>query len=149
MDRFHEENQYFGCLRDGLLLGSIAYRDRRPFSLDQKLPDLDAMIPQGRRWCEVRLLAVAPDARHTHVSALLLSCLVHHALAHGRDAGLLSGTTLQLPFYRHLGCQPFGPLVGREGALFQPMWILLETFMKRVGKVLKIPDASRAPIRTP
>ena len=37
VDRFHHENTYFICVRDGQLIGMVAARDRRPFSLDQKL----------------------------------------------------------------------------------------------------------------
>ena len=136
VDRFHSENCYLGCFRDGRLVGSVAYRDRRPFSLDLKLTGLDTMVPMGRRWCEIRLLAVEHEFRRSNVIVSLLSTLVQHALSCGRDAGLISGTTRQLPLYQHLGFQAFGPLVGKEEALFQPMFVLLEAFQTVVGRTL-------------
>ena len=36
IDRFHEQNTYFICLKGSELIGMVALRDRRPFSLDQK-----------------------------------------------------------------------------------------------------------------
>jgi hypothetical protein len=32
--------------------------------------------------------------------------------------------------YRHLGFNPFGPLVGKEGAYYQPMYLTLEASRK-------------------
>jgi N-acyl-L-homoserine lactone synthetase len=51
VDKFHAENTYLIALVDGELAGMLAVRDRRPFSLDQKLPDLDAHLPPGRLIC--------------------------------------------------------------------------------------------------
>ncbi len=42
VDKFHHENTYFICLRGGRLIGMVAARDQRPFSLDQKLESLDS-----------------------------------------------------------------------------------------------------------
>lgn len=41
VDRFHNENTYCICLNAGRLVGMMAIRDKRPFSLDDKIPDLD------------------------------------------------------------------------------------------------------------
>ncbi len=41
----------------------------------------------------------------------------------GFDTGVISGTTRQLRLYEHLGFRAFGPLVGSEGAWYQPMQI--------------------------
>src|SRR5512140_3566592 len=63
VDRFHDENTYVICLRDSQLLGMLALRTRRPFSLDAKIPDLDSHLPPSQRICEVRLLAIEPHHR--------------------------------------------------------------------------------------
>src|ERR1700722_2268906 len=42
VDRFHAENTYIICLSGRQLVGMLALRGKRPFSLDQKLPDLDS-----------------------------------------------------------------------------------------------------------
>ena len=46
----------------------------------------------------------------------------------GCDLALISGTTRQLKLYRHLGFEPFGPLVGTPGAMFQPMYLTRQKF---------------------
>jgi aspartate aminotransferase-like enzyme len=45
--------------------------------------------------------------------------------------GLISGTTRQQRFYRHLGFEPFGPLVGSGDARFQPMYLTVEAAMRQ------------------
>src|SRR5207253_2433371 len=52
IDKFHPENTYLIAVLDGTLVGMLAVRDRRPFSLDQKLADLDRYLPAGRKICE-------------------------------------------------------------------------------------------------
>lgn len=128
VDRFHEQNCYVIALDQRRLVGMVALRGERPFSLDAKLPDLDAHLPPGRRWCEIRLLAVEPAYRGTAVFARLVRELAREGLRRGYDAALISGTTRQLRLYRHFGFQPFGPLTGAGAAQFQPMMLFLETF---------------------
>src|SRR2546426_6909119 len=49
VDKFHAENTYAICLNGEQLAGMVAGRAKRPFSLDQKLPNLDAHLPAGRK----------------------------------------------------------------------------------------------------
>src|SRR5499433_3101070 len=58
VDKFHAENTYLISLSGRKLVGMLAVRGQRPFSLDQKLENLDSYLPPGRRICEIRLLAV-------------------------------------------------------------------------------------------
>jgi len=58
VDKFHAENTYLICLSNQKLVGMLAVRGNRPFSLDQKLPELDSHLPPGRTICEIRLLAI-------------------------------------------------------------------------------------------
>jgi GNAT superfamily N-acetyltransferase len=131
VDRFHEENTYVICLAGTQLAGMVAVRGRRPFSLDQRLPDLDSYLPAGRSICEVRLLAVERGFRKGRVAAALLAYLWRYLLDQGYDLGVISGTTRELKLYRHMGFTPFGPLVGTPGAEFQPMMVTLERFAPR------------------
>src|SRR4030095_14319684 len=55
VDRFHNENTYVIALAGRELVGMIAIRERRPFSLEQKLPELERYLPAGRSICEIRL----------------------------------------------------------------------------------------------
>jgi aspartate aminotransferase-like enzyme/GNAT superfamily N-acetyltransferase len=133
VDKFHAENTYVICLAHEpgaapRLVGMVALRDRRPFSLDQKLPDLDRWLPPGASPCEIRLLAVEPDHRRGAVTLGLFRHVAREALARGNDYAVISGTTRQLNLYEALGFKAFGPLVGKGAALFQPMGLSLADF---------------------
>jgi aspartate aminotransferase-like enzyme len=131
VDKFHAENTYLICLSHQKLAGMLAVRGNRPFSLDQKLPNLDAYLPAGRTVCEIRLLAIEKKfrgARGGQVLQGILALLWQHGVEKGYDLAIISGTTRQQRFYQHLGFVPFGPLVGSGDAQFQPMYVTLETF---------------------
>ncbi|HMP83742.1 MAG TPA: aminotransferase class V-fold PLP-dependent enzyme [Verrucomicrobiota bacterium] len=131
VDKFHEQNTYLICLRDHQLVGMLAARGNRPFSLDQKLPDLDQHLPKGRSICEIRLLAIDRVFRGSkggQVLSGMLALLWQFFVEKNYDIAIISGTTRQLKLYQHLGFVPFGPLVGTGDAKFQPMYLLLETF---------------------
>ncbi len=124
VDRFHDENTYFICRRDHNLVGMICVRDRRPFSLDEKLGSLEEYLPQaeGARVCEVRLLAVRPDMRRTRVLTGLLTMMARYCQEGGYDYVVMSGRVSQQALYRHIGFIPFGPVVGDDDAPYQPMY---------------------------
>jgi aspartate aminotransferase-like enzyme len=131
VDKFHAENTYLICLSNQKLAGMLAVRGQRPFSLDQKLPNLDSYLPPGRAICEIRLLAIEKKFRGTRGGQVLqgiIALLWQHGVEKGYDLAIISGTTRQLKLYQHLGFVPFGPLVGSGEAQFQPMYITLETF---------------------
>ncbi len=58
IDRFNDENTYFICLSGKTLLGMVCARSNRPFSLDEKLGNLDRYLPAEVSVCEIRLLAI-------------------------------------------------------------------------------------------
>ena len=124
VDRFHDENTYFICRREQNLVGMICVRDRRPFSLDEKLGSLEDYLPQaeGARVCEVRLLTVRPDMRRTRVLTGLLTMMARYCQEGGYDYVVMSGRVSQQALYRHIGFIPFGPVVGDDDAPYQPMY---------------------------
>lgn len=131
VDKFHAENTYLICLCDQKIAGMLAARGNRPFSLDQKIPDLDSHLPAGRTICEIRLLAIDKKFRGTRGGQILsgiLALLWQHGVEKGYDLAIISGTMRQLKLYHHLGFAPFGPVVGTGDAQFQPMFVTLETF---------------------
>ena len=75
VDEFHHENTYFICVRGEELMGMVAARDRRPFSLDQKLDHLDKCLPTGKSICEIRLLSIKQEHRRGMVLTGLLITL--------------------------------------------------------------------------
>ena len=128
IDKFHDENTYVVCLAGERVVGMLSVRARRPFSLDAKLQNLDSYLPPRRSPCEFRLLAVEPAHRSGTVFLGLLKAMAEHAFAEGYDLAVISGTVRQLKLYRHLGFLPFGPLVGSDDALYQPMYLTKEAF---------------------
>lgn len=146
VDRFHEENVYVISLKDETVVGMLALRRARPFSLDSKLPNLDDYLPAGRKPCEIRLLAIDHEHRTGPVLPGLLSVLWEFARARDFDCAVISATTRQLKLYGHLGFTPFGPLVGTAEAPFQPMIATLEAFRERAGGVRSLLPAMRGEI---
>jgi len=143
VDKFHAENTYLICLRGRELLGMVAVRDKRPFSLDRKLEDLDSYLPEGRSVCEVRLLSVEKDHRRGRIFGGVLKLLNEYCRGRGYDMAIISGTVRQLRLYKHLGFEAFGPMVGKGDALYQPMLVTLEVFnqkLKALSRMLTDPQ---------
>ncbi len=132
VDKYHAENTYIVCVdeEERELAGMIAFRGKRPFSLDHKLDNLDSYLPPDRSLCEIRLLAVEEKYRYTRISQGLIATLVQHAIDNGHDLAVISGTVRQAKLYKFLGFVPFGPLVGTEEAQYQPMYLTLEAYAK-------------------
>ncbi len=139
VDKFHGENTYAVCLHADRLVGMVTGRATRPFSLDQKLPNLDAHLPAGRKVLEVRLLSVEKEYRNGFVFSRLVGLLAQHFRDQGFDLAIISGTVRQRRLYQHLGFVPFGPVVGTGEAQFQPMYLTLEKFLQ-MAKALSPPS---------
>ncbi|MBW8888792.1 MAG: GNAT family N-acetyltransferase [Fibrobacteres bacterium] len=140
IDKFHGENLYLVCLDGESVVGMVALRDRRPFSLDAKLPDLDAYLPPGARAVEIRLLSVLPERRRGPAFGLLMKALLARCLEMDYDVGLISGRLENAGLYAKFGFRPFGPKVGSDGAWYQPMRIDKATLN---GKLGVLPAAAR------
>src|SRR6476646_4182791 len=137
VDKFHAENTYLISLSGRKLVGMLAVRGNRPFSLDQKLENLDSYLPAGRKICEIRLLAVERKFRGAQVLQGILALLWQHGVEKGYDLAIISGTPRQFRLYQHLGFVPFGPTVGAGEAQFQPMYVTLETFESSAREFLR------------
>lgn len=127
VDRLLTKSTCVICLEGRHLLGMVAVCGERPFSLDAKLPNLDAYIPPGSRPCEIRLLAVREERRGGAVFGGLLRFLIRYCRRAGYDLGLISAAARQMKLYQHLGFQPFGPPLGTDQAPYQGMHITWET----------------------
>ena len=128
VDTFHTENTYAVCMVDDRLVGMIAGRTQRPFSLDRKLDDLESYLPQHHSPIEIRLLAVEPAYRKSKLFARLAQTLAKHFAERGHDLALISGTLRQTRLYKHMGFTPFGPRVGTDEAPYQPMYLDLTAY---------------------
>ncbi len=146
VDRFHDENTYIVALDGETVIGSIAVRGTRPFSLDNKLENLDQYLLAGYRYCEIRLLIVAKEHRAGNVLPGLIAGVWDWAMERGFDAALISATTRQLKLYRHVGFVAFGPLVGTSEAPFQPMYLTYEAFRERARQLSSLFPAARGEV---
>lgn len=134
-DRFEKENICFVCRRGHDVVGMIALRCNRPFSLDEKLPNLDAYLPPHRSPCEIRLLAVDPKLRSGRVLAGLIERVYRFFEMRGHDLALISGTLRQTRLYEHMGFVAFGPVVGTPEAPYQPMYQFAGRFRDRAAEL--------------
>ena len=148
VDKFHEQNTYFICLQGRRLLGMVASRGNRPFSLDQKLHDLDAYLPPERPVCEIRLLSVQRAHRNGRVFQGLLTLLARDCLSRGYRLAVVSGTLREQRFYSRLGFVLFGPVVGSAEARYQPMYRLLDTVEEQWGSLFRR-ESTTPPARRP
>jgi aspartate aminotransferase-like enzyme len=143
VDKFHHENTYAICLDGERVVGMVAVRGNRPFSLDKKLPNLDSHLPPGHRVCEVRLLSVEKEYRTGQVFCGLVGLVLQYCEEIGYTLAIISGTVRQQKLYRHLGFMPFGPLVGSADAQFQPMYLTHELFEENARSLLQLVTTPR------
>lgn len=138
VDRFHAENTYVVCKAGDAVVGMVCVRDRRPFSIDEKIgpfeDHLPPDVPAPDRPCEIRLLAIDPAHRGARVLLGLLTHLLSLGLERGYDFAVMSGRPANMTLYRALGFRPFGPLTGTTEAPFQPMYATAELFVMAQGR---------------
>jgi aspartate aminotransferase-like enzyme len=142
VDRFHHQNTYLIALEGDQLVGMLAVRGQRPFSLDEKLGNIDPYLPPGRRVCEVRLLSVVPTHRNGTVFQGLLKLLLDYGRSQRYNLAVISGTVRQLKLYKHLGFVPFARLVGPPEAQYQPMFLTIEEFEESADTILHSSSAA-------
>jgi ribosomal protein S18 acetylase RimI-like enzyme len=130
IDRFHAGNTYAICLANDRLVGMVCGRCERPFSLDQKLANLDCHLPAHRKAVEIRLLCVTRGYRKTAVFNRLVALLAKHFMERGCDLAVISATVRELKLYRHLGFEAFGDRVGTADASYQPMYLTLDALRR-------------------
>ncbi|MFP3360481.1 aminotransferase, partial [Planococcus sp. SIMBA_143] len=58
----------------------------------------------------------------------MVDLLVSYCLEKHYNMALISGTDRQIKLYKRIGFESFGPMVGTEGAMYQPMYLTKEKF---------------------
>ncbi|MFS0781816.1 aminotransferase class V-fold PLP-dependent enzyme [Bacillus sp. 1P06AnD] len=135
IDRFHSENTYLICIRDKEVIGMIAIRGERPFSLDGKIGPVEKALPvKVNRLCEIRLLSIRKEYRKGRVFLGLIRLLAQYGLKKGYDATVISGTTRELKLYTQMGFLPFADITGNEDASFQPMYLTKQRFEEIISR---------------
>ncbi|MCG7335244.1 aminotransferase class V-fold PLP-dependent enzyme [Sporosarcina sp. ACRSM] len=146
IDKFHDENTYLICKKDDQLIGMIAIRSKRPFSLDGKIGLVEKQLPmQVENPVEIRLLAIEPAYRNGRAFLGLTQALVQYCLKAGYDAALISGTVREQKLYGQLGFRPFAQLTGTADAAFQPMYLTKETFEAGIAGRISKPSVNFLP----
>lgn len=144
VDRFHASNTYCIGLDGQRVVAMLAVRGERPFSLDEKLADLDQWLPPEASLCELRLLAVEKEYRNTAVFADLFRFAATECMRRGFTLGVASGTLRQRRLYDHMGFVPVGPVVGTDAAPYQPMYLSLGAALVLFEKLkFELPSPSR------
>lgn len=139
VDKFHDENTYLICKKDNRVVGMIAIRSNRPFSLDGKIGKVERHLPvEVENPVEIRLLAIEKRYRNGRAFLGLAQALIRYCLKSGYDAALISGTMREQKLYGQLGFLPFAYLTGTEEAAFQPMYLTKKTFDEGIaGRISK------------
>ncbi|MBD7907590.1 aminotransferase class V-fold PLP-dependent enzyme [Sporosarcina gallistercoris] len=139
MDQFHNENKYLLCMKDSKVIGMIAVRSNRPFSLDKKLGPVEEKLSHPPRYpVEIRLLSIEAQYRTGRPFLGMLQALVNWCLKAGYDAAVISGTVRELKLYRQLGFVPFAEPTGTAEASFVPMILTQETYENGIaGRIAK------------
>lgn len=130
IDRFHQENTYIVVYKKSELIGMVAFRDQRPFSMDEKIGKVEQFLPEEicGKICEIRLLAVKKNYRTGRVLWRLTQALNTFAYEKGYTAAVISGTTREEKLYKQMGFQQFAPAVGAKDAQFLPMVLTRDVF---------------------
>jgi aspartate aminotransferase-like enzyme/predicted N-acetyltransferase YhbS len=146
VDPYHDQNTYIICMKENKVIGMIAVRDNRPFSLDRKIGVVEESLPiKAEQLCEIRLLAVKKEYRNGRVFIGLAQFLSEYCLKKGYDTAVISGTVRELKLYRQMGFQPFASLTGTVDASFQPMYLTKMTFEKSLAGRISPPILSFLP----
>lgn len=130
IDRFHTENTYLVVYKETELVGMLAFRDQRPFSIDEKIGAVENYLEEEvcEKLCEIRLLAVRKEYRTGRVFLKLAQALYSFAYEKGYSAAVISGTTREEKMYKQMGFTQFAPAVGAEEAKFLPMVLTRQQF---------------------
>lgn len=129
VDVFNNENIYYIAKINNELVGMIALRDKRPFSLDKKIDDLDLILPKHKAVVEIRLLSVKREYRNSKILLSLLNAVIKTKPENSYDLAVISGILEQRRLYEHIGFENMGSVVG-DDVKFQPMFLTKGRFLE-------------------
>lgn len=136
-DRFHNENTYILVYRNNDIVGMLAFRDQRPFSLDEKIGNVEDYLDSSdcEKLCEIRLLAVKKQFRNGRVFRQLAKAIYTYVYERNYSGAIISGFTKEEKLYKHLGFTPFGSEVGTSQAKFIPMILTRKNCAQMAEKI--------------
>ncbi len=143
VDKLLAQSKCIVAVRGRRVVGMLAICGERPFSLDRKIENLDAQLPEGHgNLCEVRLLAIEPEERRGVILGGLIGRLLRYCEAMGFETGLISAAVRQRRLYLAMGFADFGPPIGTPDAPFQGMYVSWHTLARTMERLADARGAS-------
>lgn len=133
IDRFEAKSRFLLALDGDRLAAMVCWSMERPFSVEPRLADPRVLDALPQPLCEVRLLAIARDYRHTTVFAGLLAKLLEEVRQAGAATLLISGFEERAGMYEKMGFRALGPAVPQGAARFVPMALRLDELPERIA----------------
>ena len=140
IDRFHHENTYVVIYKEQHLIGMLAFRDNRPFSVDGKVGVPVEQLLQDydtSKLCEIRLLAIQKAFRNGRVFQKLAQAIYTYVYERGYSGAVISGVTREEKLYRRIGFEAFAAVTGTAEAAFIPM-ILTRANCLRIQQQIRL-----------
>ena len=135
-DKFHDKNIYIIAKKENEVIGMISLSDTRPFSLDDKLNNIDTYYKgEYRKPVEIRLLSIKHQYRKTKVFTELIQRTFNYIIQNSYDIVFISGTVRQEKLYKHIGFVQFHENVGTKDAEYMPMYLDLTAENKIINRL--------------
>ncbi len=134
IDRFEAKSRFLLAMDGDRLAAMVCWSMTPPFSVESRLEDPRILEQLPQPVCEVRLLAIDPDYRHTTVFAGLLAALLTEVRAAGAATLVISGLQERRSLYERLGFGALGAPVPQGAARFVPMALVLEALPDRIRR---------------
>ena len=139
VDKFHDKNIYRIAWNGQDVLGMISAHWRPPFSAVAKFGETVERLLIDGKTAEIRLLALQKDLRGTSVAVRLAVSLMTELQSLGMELLVISGISVQVRFYRHVGFEIVGEPVSENGIVFYPMIGRLNDILSRKDVVDRYP----------
>ena len=131
IDKFHGKNIYRIAWDGQDVLGMISAHWKPPFSAVAKFGGtVERHIVDGKT-AEIRLLALQKEVRGTSLAVQLAVSLMTELQSLGMELLVISGISVQVRFYRHVGFEIVGEPVSENGIVFYPMIGRLDKILSR------------------
>lgn len=134
VDRFEDKSRFLLAMDGERLAAMVCWSMTPPFSVESRLEDPGILGQLPQPVCEVRLLAIDPDYRHTTVFAGLLAALLSEVRAAGAATLVISGVEERRAMYERMGFRALGGPVPQGAARFIPMALVLEALPERIRR---------------
>ena len=131
IDKFHGKNIYRIAWDGKNVLGMISAHWRPPFSAVAKFGNTVERFLINGKTAEIRLLALRKEVRGTSLAVQLAVSLMTELQSLGMELLVISGISVQVRFYRHVGFEIVGEPVSENGIVFYPMIGRLDKILSR------------------